>query len=75
MMVNFFRDGESVLPSGQEDSTAGSERGVTVFVIFEGGLNGMEDPSGCCHVGGSVFKGEVVFCDHYDLGVLGAGVV
>ena len=31
----------------------------------------MEDPSGCCHVGGSVSKGEVVFCHHYGMGVLG----
>ena len=73
--MNFFRDGESVLPSGKEDSAASSERGVTVFVLFEGGLNGMEDPSGCCHVGGCVSKGEVVLCDHYGMGVLGAGVV
>jgi len=42
---------------------------------FLKGLNGMEDPSGCCHVGGCVSKGEVVLCDHYGMGVLGAGVV
>ena len=35
----------------------------------------MEDPSGCSHVGGCVSKGEVVLCDHYGMGVLGAGVV
>jgi len=35
----------------------------------------MEDPSRCCHVGGCVSKGEVVLCDHYGMGVLGAGVV
>jgi len=35
----------------------------------------MEDPSGCCHVGGCVSKGEVVFCHHYGMGVLGTGVI
>ena len=37
----------------------------------------MEDPSRCCHVGGCVSesKGEVMLCDHYGIGVLGAGVV
>jgi len=35
----------------------------------------MEDPSGCCHVGGCESKGEVVLCDHYGVGVFGAEVV
>ena len=35
----------------------------------------MEDPSGCCHVGGSVSKGEVVFCHYYSMGGLGTGVI
>jgi len=35
----------------------------------------MEDPSGCCHVGGCASKREVVLCDHYGMGVLGPGVV
>ena len=35
----------------------------------------MEGPSGCCHVGGSVSKGEVVFCHYYSMGVLGTGVI
>jgi len=33
----------------------------------------MKDPSGCCHVGGSVSKGEVVFCHHYGVGSLVLG--
>jgi len=35
----------------------------------------MEDPSRCSHVRGCVSKGEVVLCDHFDMGVVGAGVV
>ena len=35
----------------------------------------MKDPSGCCHVGGSVSKGEVVFCHYYSMGGLGTGVI
>jgi len=35
----------------------------------------MEDPSGCCHVGGCVSKGEVALGDHYGMGVIGARVV
>ena len=75
MMVDFFRDGEGVLPSGEKDAAAGSWCGVTVFVLFEGGPNCMEDPFGCCHIGGTVSKGEVVFCHHSGMGILGTGVI
>ena len=73
MMVDFSRDGEGVLPSVEKDAAAGSQCGVTVFVLFEGGLNCMEDPSGCCHVGGSVSKGRWCSVTTMAWGSLGLG--